>query len=81
MYNFRKNKIENRFGDTHVVYYFSQMDDLLNVTDAAKFIRVTRKTIYVWEKKGKLNRVMIGRMRTFKKAELLEAKSASAKIK
>lgn len=53
--------------------------DLLNVTDGAKFVGVTRKTIYEWEKKGKIKRVMMGSVRMFSKKELSKAKESSKK--
>lgn len=47
------------------------MEDLLFVEEAAKELRVTRKTLYDWMREGKLDFVTVGGRRRIPRAALL----------
>lgn len=46
------------------------MEDLLFVDEAAKLMRVTRKTLYDWMREGTLDYVMVGGRRRISRAAL-----------
>ena len=50
-----------------------QTDELLNVEEACKFLRVSKVTIHKWKKKKLITSYRIGRRIYFKKYELIKS--------
>lgn len=48
-------------------------DILLTVDEAAEFLKVSRVTLWTWEKKGILNPMKIGNMVRYRKSDIISA--------
>lgn len=49
--------------------------DLIGITAAARMLKRSAQTLRNWEKTGKIRSVRIGRIRAYKKADVMKAKA------